>query len=285
MILPTPFILSQNYRLRSIREAVLFLFDLKQKARLYPEALEPPPPLTYVPNSPKSRRLSEALARKASLNIKLIPPSIRPFAAEILLAETIAKKEAEKLTGLRKIHQLRRMRSAPKPPPGAAPVAVPVPIAMPARAGTRMGTGAPKNPRLKKYASLPPPNETKRTLETRPLIPIQPLSERSLQTSTEMISAPHSANTSDPLASLSSHPHPHLVQNTDFQQDYSDTDSNASSDYLADEGEDDDEEKSPLENVTPFRPSEPPPSSLFLKRRQNIVSLNSTSLIPLGDRS
>jgi hypothetical protein len=219
--LPTPFILSHHYRLRSIREAVLFLFDLKHKALLYPEVLESlPSPLAHVPNSPKTKRASEVLARKASLNLKLIPPTIRPFAAEILLAETMAKKENEKLTGLRKIHQLRKMRSnsggqvLPKPPPQ-----VPVGTGSGGRGVTKNPPISRLNPRLKKNTSLP-------SDMTRSLIPIQHLSEHSLQTSdqiasTEMISVPHTADTSDPFASLL------LVSNSDNidLQDYSNTES------------------------------------------------------------
>lgn len=248
--------LSNHYRLRSLRETVLFLFDLRKKADIYPEALDPPAPLSYVANVPKMKRaISESIARKVALNVKMIPPSIKPFAAELILPESVAKKDYEKLSGLRKIHLMRNMRNnsteqsslLPKPPP--APKNLPV---------SRLLSGRNKMNSLGSESAI--------------IIPERELSEKLLHasdliSSQEMISTPPTAEQSDPHASL----HSDSIQDNE-NHDYSDTESDSSI-YP----HDDDFEIS-IESMKPLRPSQPPPS--FFKRRQNIA-LTSSSITPL----
>lgn len=262
---PTPFILSGNTnRLRSLRETVLFLMDLKQKAHQYPEALESPPPLTYAPNTPRMKRaMSESLARKFILDAKLIPPSMRPFAAELILPESLTKKEADKLTGLRKIHHLRNLRSnssgqsslLPKPP--VAP---------------------PKN--LPSSPLLTTRRKPSRPSLTAPVIPSQQLSESSLfksdlLSSQEMISAPQTAE-------ISNHPSTSNFESLSDappapQSSSSETESEDShSEYSQDEDFEEEESEISPESLMPLRPSQPPPS--FFKRRQNIAL---HSIVPL----
>jgi hypothetical protein len=289
-VIPTPFILSGSaHRFRSLRETVLFLMDLKQKAHQYPEALESPPPLTYVTNTPRMKRaMSQSLARKTSLNVKLIPPSLRPFAAELIVPpENLVKKEADKLTGLRKIHQLRNLRSnssgqqqtslLPKPP-----LAPPKNLPSSRLLITRKKPSRSSPAEVMPVTPAPPPAI---------LIPSQQLSETSLHksdllSSQEMISAPQTAEAPNPIASLNSNsltltesPGPPDPEHSEMEEsDCDDQEDSSLSDYSQDEDFELDPEETEVsrESLMPLRPSQPPPS--FFKRRQNIAL---HSIVPL----
>lgn len=282
-IIPTPFILSNSYRFRSFREIVIFLFDLKKKVKIYPEVLAPPPSLSYLTNIPKSKRMiSEILAKKAAWNVKLIPPSMKPFASEFMISsENIVKKEYDKLSTLKKIHLMRNMRAnstggdtssqqSSSPSTSLTP--------KPPSLGSKNLISSRLLVRRKKMINI---SNNQSNLS---IIPSQQISEELLSksddiSSNEMISAPSTAEQSDPHASLNSNHHDHPYE-------YSDTESESSI-YSNDNGDDEDDDEGDgtdtkrvvtlsIDHMIPLRPSQPPPS--FYKRRQNIAFTSSLSL-------